>query len=33
MVKVGALPQPPRMPPLVKLPEKTVMTLEPRLLT
>src|SRR5580692_10404909 len=33
IVSVGALPQPPRMPPLVKLPEKTVTTLSPRLAT
>ncbi len=32
-VSVGALPQPPRMPPLVKLPEKTVITFSPRLAT
>ena len=32
-VSVGALPQPPRIAPLVKLPEKTVITLEPMLLT
>ena len=32
-VIVGALPQPPRMPPWVKLPEKTVITLSPMLLT
>src|SRR5215469_6060259 len=32
-VRVGALPQPPRIPPLVKLPEKTVMMLSPRLAT
>ncbi len=32
-VRVGALPQPPRMPPRVKLPEKTVTTFSPRLET
>ena len=32
-VSVGALPQPPRCPPSVKLPEKTVTTLSPRLET
>ena len=33
MVSVDMLPQPPRMPPLVKLPGKIVMTFSPRLAT